>query len=142
MSRILASLPVLGSLGRCAKPKGAEPSRLQAKAERAKADGKAEKGWRRDVWIRDHGCCRWCKRKVAKTLSLVPERGEVHHVSGRVVKEIRWDRRNGLLVCAACHERLTGKVAEKFVLIPTRTFTVEGVAYANADYAVRFKRVA
>jgi hypothetical protein len=137
MSRILASLPVLGSLGRCAKPKGAEPSRLQAKAERAKADGKAEKGW-----IRDHGCCRWCKRKVAKTLSLVPERGEVHHVSGRVVKEIRWDRRNGLLVCAACHERLTGKVAEKFVLIPTRTFTVEGVAYANADFAVRFKRVA
>jgi hypothetical protein len=39
------------------------------------------------------------------------------------------------------HERLTGKVAEKFVLIPTRTFTVEGVAYANADYAVRIKRV-
>jgi len=66
----------------------------------------------------------------------------VHHVSGRVVREIRWDVRNGLLLCASCHERITGKVAEKHVVISRHTFEIDGIAYINADKAVQFKRIA
>lgn len=122
------------------QPKGA--SRLQAHAQAAKAEATAEARWKREVWIRDRGCCRWCKRKVVKTIALVPERGECHHISGRVVPAFRYDRRNGLLVCLACHERLTGMVNEKHVVVPTKMFRVDGVAYTNADHAVMFTRIA
>jgi hypothetical protein len=127
---------------RRAVPKGSEPSRLQRKVANAKDERKEEADWKKDVWKRDGGCCRWCHRVCVKSLSLVPERGECHHVSGKVVRAIRWDRRNGLLVCAVCHERLTGKVAEKHVLVSRYTFTVDGVSYINADKPVQFKRVA
>lgn len=83
-----------------------------------------------------------CQRKVRKCLELVNERGEVHHVSGRVVKAIRWDRRNGILLCATCHERVTGKVAEKHLIESKHTFTIDGVQYLNANKPVRFQRVA
>jgi hypothetical protein len=138
-----ASLPTLAELEqtRRATPKGAEPSRLQRKVAAQKDETKDEQRWKAAVWKRDGGLCRWCKRKVRKCLELVPERGDVHHVSGRVVKAIRWRRENGLLLCASCHERITGKVAEKCVIVPTKTFTEDGVAYANADRAVRFKRI-
>lgn len=121
--------------------KGAEQSRLQVKAAKAKDDSKEERAFIKAVWNRDGSRCRWCGRKVVKCLELVPERGEVHHVSGRVVKAIRNDRRNGLLLCASDHERLTGKVAEKFLIHSKHTFTVEGIAYINADKPVRYQRV-
>lgn len=127
---------------RRAKPKGAEPSRLQVKTAKAKDESKEEARWKREVWKRDDGQCRWCRRDVRKCLELVADRGECHHVSGRVVKEIRWDRRNGLLLCATCHERITGKVAEKHVVTSKHTFAVDGIAYINADKAVRFQRIA
>jgi hypothetical protein len=138
----LAQLPTLADQDRCAKPKGAEPSRLQRKVADAKDERKEEAAWKKAIWSRDDGVCRWCHRAVRRCLELVPDRGECHHVSGRVVRDIRWDRRNGLLVCAACHERLTGKVAEKHVITSKHTFTVDGIAYINADKPVRFQRVA
>ena len=122
------------------QPKGA--SRLQVKAEAIKDERKEEAAWKKAVWKRDAGKCRWCHRAVIKCLETAPERGECHHVSGKVVKAIRWDRRNGLLVCATCHERLTGKVAEKHVIESKHTFTADDVRYINADKAVRFVRVA
>lgn len=131
-----------GDQGRCAKPKGAEPSRLQVKAAKQTDEAKEERAFIRDVWKRDGGKCRWCGRKVEKRLDLVPERGEVHHVSGRVVKAIRWLRKNGLLLCASCHERITGKVAEKFLIHSKHTFTVDGVRYIDADKPVHYQRVA
>lgn len=137
-----AEVVYAGDQGRIAKPKGAEPSRLQVKAAKAKDETKEEARWKREVWKRDDGKCRWCGRKCVKALDLIPERGEVHHVSGRVVKAIRWDRRNGLLLDAACHERLTGKVAEKFLIHSKHTFSVDGVQYINADKPVRYQRVA
>lgn len=126
---------------RRAKPKGAEPSRLQVKVANAKDERKEEAAWKTAVWKRDGGKCRWCRREVRRCLDLVPDRGEVHHVSGRVVREIRWDRRNGALLCAACHERVTGKVAEKHVIESTHTFAVDGIAYINADKPVKFTRI-
>lgn len=94
------------------------------------------------VWARDKGCCRWCGRKVRKCLDLVPDRGEVHHLAGRVIAAIRFDRRNGLLLDAACHERVTGKVAEKHLIVASKTYTVDGVAYPNGDKKITFKRIA
>ncbi len=140
----LSDLPTLASRSseRYAKSKGAEPSRLQAKESRAKDERKEEAAWKKAVWKRDGGHCRWCRREVRRCLELVPDRGEVHHVSGRVVHAIRWDRRNGVLLCAACHERITGRVAEKSVIESKHTFTVDEIAYINADKPVRFKRIA
>jgi len=126
---------------RRATPKGATPSRLQVKVAKAKDEGKEEQRWKRAVWTRDGGRCRWCGRSVRKCLDLVPDRGEVHHVSGRVVVAIRWDRRNGLLLCAADHERITGKVAERFLIHSRYTFTVDSIAYINADRPVMFQRI-
>lgn len=136
-------LPTLAEVNaiRRAKQKGAEPSRLQVKAAKVKDESKDEQRWQREVWKRDAGKCRWCGRAVRKCLELVPDRGECHHVSGRVVVAIRWDRRNGLLLCAADHERLTGKVAEKFLIHSKHTFSIDGIQYINADKPLRFKRI-
>lgn len=127
---------------RHAKPKGAEPSRLQVKVAKGKDDSKDEQKAKAEVWKLDGGCCRWCKRKVERVLDLIPQRAEFHHVSGRIVKAIRWDIRNLILLCAACHERLTGKVSEKFLLYSKHTFTVDGIAYINARKPVHYQRVA
>ena len=137
------NLPTLDQMPRGGWPKDKpEPSRLQAKEEKKRDEKKEEAAWKKAVWKRDESECRWCRRAVRKCLDLVADRGECHHVSGRVVKEIRWDRRNGILLCATCHERITGKVAEKHVITSRHTFTVDAVAYINADKAVRFTRLA
>lgn len=118
-----------------------EPTRLQKKAAEDKDDRKAEAKWRAEVWKRDGGCCRWCHREVRKCLELVPTRGECHHVVPRVNRQTRWDPRAALLLCAACHERLTGKVNEKCVIVATHVFKVNGIEYPDASKRVRFKRV-
>lgn len=128
--------------GRYAKPKGAEPSRRQVKDQQAKDDSADEKRWRAAVKKRDGDECRWCHRRVVDCLERVGERREIHHVSGRVVKAIRWDRRNGLQLCGTCHDRVTGKVAEKFLIHSRHTFVVDGIGYIDADKPVRFQRVA
>lgn len=139
----LDHLPTLAEMNaiRRAKPKGAEPSRLQVKAAKAKDERKDEAAWKKAIWKRDDGRCRWCRRECLRVLVLTAARGECHHISGRVVHEIRWDRRNGLLLCATCHERITGKVAEKAVIESKYTFVVDEIAYLNGDKPVRFVRV-
>jgi len=143
MQAVLNKLPTAATVNAIprARAKGAEPSRLQVKESKAQDEGKLERAWKREVFKRDGGCCRWCKRKVRKCLDLVPERAECHHLAGRVVVAIRWLRANGLLLCRSCHERVTGKVAEKFVIIASKTYTVDGVAYPNGDKKVSFKRI-
>lgn len=142
-SDVIASLPTPADRGRCAVPKYAITTRLQEKEAKRLDESKDEKKWRAAIWKRDEGKCRWCGRTVVKSLELRPDRGECHHVSGRVVKEIRWDRRNGILLCLPpCHERLTGTVAEKHLLYSRHTFSVDGIAYLNADKPVKFKRIA
>jgi len=139
-----ANLPTMAEVNavRRAKPKGAEPSRLQVKTAKVKDETKEEKRWKKEVWKRDGSKCRWCGRRVRACLELAADRGEVHHVAGRVVQAIKWDRRNGLLLCASDHERITGKVAEKFLIHSKHTFSVDGIAYINADKPVRYQRIA
>lgn len=124
---VLASLPTLAE--------------VRTKTEQRIDERKAEAAWKKAVWTRDRGHCRWCRRVCRQCLDLAADRGEVHHVSGRVVRALRWDRRNGLLLCAACHERVTGRVAEKVLMHSRHTFTVDGVRYLDADRPVHFKRI-
>lgn len=126
----------------CATPKHAIPTRLAEKEAKRKDDTKAEREWRKAVWKRDEGKCRWCKRKVAKTIELVAERGECHHVVGRANEATRWEPRNGMLLCKTCHERITGKVNEKHVVVASKFYTLDGVQYPDASKSVQFKRVA
>lgn len=126
---------------RRAKPKGAEPSRREEKAEKRTDEAREERAWHKAIKKRDGDTCRWCGRKVLDCLDRVPERREHHHVSGRVVRGIRWRRENGLQLCGSCHDRVTGKVAEKFLIHSKHTFIVDEIAYVNADKPVRYQRV-
>lgn len=127
---------------RRAVPKGV--SRLDAKTEKAIDEKKAEAAWKKAVWKRDKKICRCCKANVLKTIELLPQRGEVHHVKGREDRSVRWDRRNGLLVCKRCHDRITGAVNDKLIVVGTKFFTVAGLPtrYINADKRVSFQKAA
>lgn len=131
-----------GEQGRIAKAKGSEPSRRELKAEKRTDEAREEKAWHKAITKRDVDECRWCHRKVVTCIDRLPERREHHHVSGRVVVAIRWDVRNGLQLCGTCHDRVTGKVNEKFLIHSKHVFVVDGVQYINADKPVRYQRVA
>jgi hypothetical protein len=64
----------------------------------------AEQIFRNAVWTRDK-VCRVCQKRVRKTLELVPDRGEVHHLHGRI-GTFRLDLASAVLLCAACHQRV------------------------------------
>ncbi len=125
-----------------ALPKGFGPSRRELKAEKVKSEAADERRWKKALRKRDGDECRWCKRHVKDCIERLPERRECHHVSGRVVVAIRWDVRNGLTLCGSCHDRVTGKVAERFLIHSKHTFEIDGIAYINADKPVRYQRVA
>lgn len=127
---------------RNAPQKGAGPSRREVKAEKRSDEAKYEKAWHKGITKRDGDECRWCRRKVVSCMDRLPERREHHHVSGRVVVAIRWDVRNGIQLCGTCHDRVTGKVGEKAVIESRYTYTVDEIAYINANRPVRFKRIA
>lgn len=93
------------------------------------------------VWLRDKSRCRCCGRKVLKVLGLVPEAGHVHHIHGRG-KDLRFEVRSALLACAVCHQKVTGRVNEKWIIIATVTFTMREHTYTDATFPVVFQRVA
>lgn len=97
----ICDLPMVSDRPRpCPKPL----SRLEAKAAKDKADEQALERFRQAVWARDKSKCRRCRRKVIKTLALVPERGEVHHRRGRrVAPADRYNVDQAVLLCARCH---------------------------------------
>lgn len=139
---IFDSLPTLAEQGRCAVPKHAMRSRLEEKTDARKSDAKAEDTWRKAVRKRDGMKCRWCRREVVVSLALLPERAEVHHLTPREHKPTRWDARNGCLLCASCHQRITGAVGgEKATVIAGRTFSLDGREYPDASGPLNFKRV-
>ncbi len=100
-----------------------------------------EKAFRAGVWARDKAICRCCGRKVQKVLGRVPERGEVHHIHGRG-KDLRFEIRAALLVCLGCHERVTGRVNDKLIIVPTVTFKMREFTFTDATFPVAFKRAA
>lgn len=125
----------------CPQPKG--PSRLQVKMVKAFSDVQQLKVWRGQVYERDTYRCRKCLTRVQRELTRNAKRAEAHHVLSRTVKETRYDVRNGLTTCAECHEQLTGRVAEKWIVIGTKFFlTATGRRCIDATAPVVFKRIA
>lgn len=141
MRAVLDRLPTLTDVRRehRAVPKG--KSRLQdTKAEKTLALVD-DKTFRAEVFKRDKGHCRCCGRKVVKTISRVPARAEIHHIHGRR-GDLRHEVRAALLLDAECHEKVTGKVNEKLVIVASHTFHIRGQIYTDATFPVKFERVA
>ena len=115
-------------------------TRLEQVVEARKLTKVTDKDFKKDVWTRDKSLCRCCGRKVLKTISRVPERGEVHHIHGRR-GDLRFESRAALLLCLQCHERVTGKVNDKVHAIATKSFEMKGEKYTDARALVLFKEM-
>jgi hypothetical protein len=103
-----------------------------------------DKTFKRQVRSRDHFCCRKCRRKVQPTASRVPDRAEVHHVHGRH-GDLRFEERCAILLCLKCHEGITGRINERWIIVPTQTFTMPqypGRELCDARQPVTFERIA
>jgi hypothetical protein len=140
----LSKLPTLADVqaSRVGKPIPKGKSRLQAKTEARPLTRVDEKAFRDTVFKRDKGRCRKCERKVIRTLERVPERAEIHHVHGRV-GDLRFEDKCALLLCAQDHELVTGRVNERWSIVPTKTWTnARGEELGDARSLVRFVRIA
>lgn len=128
---------------RVGKPITKGLTRLAEKTADDQDEKAKEKAWRKAVIKEDGKVCRRCKRKVVQQLELAPEQLHVHHVAPRVDQAVRWDVRNGMVLCATCHEKVT-----RYVLLLVQQarylFRVDGVAktYINARKPVTFKEAA
>ncbi len=84
----------------CPKP----PPRIMDRIAYKRNRDKQERLFKLAVWMRDGGRCRHCGIKVVKSLSLVANRGEVHHLRGRnVTPEDRFNVDQAVLLCAKDH---------------------------------------
>jgi hypothetical protein len=119
-------------------PKG--NTRLQDVVKARPLTKVTEKDFKLEVWTRDKNRCRCCGRKVQKILGRVPERGEVHHVHGRT-GDLRFEAKCALLLCLTCHERVTGKVNDKLVIVPTKFVEIKGEKYTDARAKVTFREM-
>jgi hypothetical protein len=123
------------------KPLAKGQSRLEKKvAEKKRAVIDALK-FRDQVWKRDDSKCRWCGRTVRRVLMRIPSRGEVHHIHGRV-GDLEFETKCAILACLICHEKLTGKVNERWKVVSTHFWVRNNEALIDARYPVRFERVA
>ncbi len=91
------------------------------------------------VWTRDHGRCRKCDREVKKCLERIPRRGEVHHVHGKI-GAFKYEDRCALLLCCACREQLTGRVAARWQIAWTKSLRFNGRRCIDARAPVTFIR--
>jgi hypothetical protein len=122
------------------KPQLKGASRVEMKDDDRAIDKEKLDKFKQVVWLRDKGRCRKCGVKVLKTLTLTAKRGEVNHVAGRSDRAVRYDPRNGILLCnSPCHEQVTGAVNVKVVIVGTVFFEVSGTRYINAAKPVTFK---
>lgn len=137
-AQVLAVLPTLAELRAVARavPKG--QTRLQAKMAADLADERQLEAFRRAVFARDKYRCRCCGGPVRRTIALVPNRAEAHHIHGRA-QAVRYDVRAGITLCSFDHQRATGKINDKLRLLGTRWFAAEGRRYIDATYHVTFK---
>lgn len=126
---------------RAGKPLLKGPSRLEVKTADDKLTLVNERALKKDVWKRDKGICRWCLRKVVKTIEHIAERGEVHHLHGRL-GDLLFEAKCAVLVCLSCHEKLTGKVNEKWFAVGTKFWKLHGVKVIDARAPLKWERAA
>ena len=121
-------------------PKGA--TRLDTKKATDKAETKAAEEFRAKVWKRDKSHCRACQRAVIKSLELLPEQGHVHHVAKRSKEPaLLVEPRNGVLVCAECHQALEHHELQ-IVGTAKQVFTHNGQTFLDATKPLRFLKKA
>lgn len=137
----LDSLPTLAEMNARPRPVPKGKSRLQAGEAEKKLSVVDERKFKAEVWDRDKGLCRCCGRKVVRTMSRVPNRGEVNHIHGRI-GDLRFEARAAVLLCLRCHERVTGKVNDRLVIVATKTFTILRDVFTDARFPVKFQKVA
>lgn len=136
------NLPTLAEVEalRRGKPISKGATRLEKVVDERKLTKVTDKDFKKEIWSRDKARCRCCGRKVLKTISRVPERGEVHHCHGRR-GDLRFESRAALLLCLADHERVTGKVNDKLHIVASKTFELKGEKYTDARHPVTFKEM-
>lgn len=123
---------------RAGRPISKGKTRLQEKVEARPLVRVTEKDFKKEVWSRDKNRCRCCKRKVQKIMGRVPERGEVHHIHGRV-GDLRFESKSALLLCLSCHELVTGKVNQhRLTIVASKTFTMRQGTFTDARHPVTF----
>ena len=136
------NLPTLGTFDWRREPKREVTTRREENGAKRKADDKQLAAWRKAVAKRDGDKCRWCRRKVVETLERVPEQAQTHHATPREHRPTRYDVRNGIRLCGTCHDRITGTVGEKAVIVAGKTFEIDGRAYPDMSGPVNFKVIA
>jgi hypothetical protein len=137
------NLPTMADVAaaRIGKPIPKGPSRLQETIADTPLVLVDLKAFRAEVFARDGFICRWCLRVVVACVKRQPNRREIHHVHGRG-KELRFEARAALVLCAECHEKVTGRVNERWIILPTETFVMHEQEYTDARRPVNFQRVA
>ncbi len=113
-------------------------SRLEVKVEKGKASDKAWEDCKRIVDKRDGMKCRFCGVRVVRTLELDPKRAEHHHIARRAKeKALLTDPRNVVLVCLACHQKLT-KHLTQIIGRAVDMFEHAGKKFLSADKPLQF----
>lgn len=126
--RLLSSLSK--GLTRCARKRASDRTQ-KAKLEQ----------WRRGVWLRDKSACRNCGITVVKDFQSL-RRGDCNHIAGRRDKSVKYDVRNGMLLCRDCHLLVTGTIGVKVTIVQDERFWfyLEGRHYIDATHPVDFIR--
>lgn len=65
----------------------------------------------------------------------------MHHIHGKI-GDLLFEVRAAMLLCLSCHELVTGRVNERWIIVPTQTFVMHERDYTDATYPVTFERVA
>lgn len=132
-------LGTLGARARCAVQKWAVPTRLKEQTAKDALDvGKLET-WKREVYAFAKYHCLCCGITVKRTLKLVANRAEAHHIERRSNKDTRYDVRNGVCLCLECHGRVT---RYELRIVGTVFFVVNDRAYLNGREPLAFKDAA
>lgn len=124
-------------------PQPKPASRLEDRTAEKRLQVIDDKAFRKEIWERDRSCCRWCGCRVQKTLERVADRGEIHHLHGRL-GVLRFETKSAALFCLECHELLTGRVNERWIVVGTRWWTLPNSAeqLIDARDTIHFDRVA
>lgn len=133
--------PSLNQVSRTHRDVSKGESRLQQLAKAKPLVIVTDAQFRKTVRLRDKERCRRCGRKTKVQLPRDPLRCEVHHIHGRLGK-LRHEDRCAICTCASCHEKLSGKVNERWRVIGTKFLEIDGQQRIDARAKVTFERIA
>lgn len=137
----LHDLPTLADMANAPRSFAKGASRLEKKEAAKPLTVVDEKAFKAIVRKRDNLRCRMCGRKVIVQLARDQKRCEIHHLHGRI-GVLRFEPNCAICVCAVCHEKLTGKVNERWIAIGMKFLWIDGLRRIDARCPIHFERVA